>query len=105
MSQADPYAELADLAEAAAALAEAERFEELGPLFERSAAIAAELPEQPPRSARPQLERAAAAQRRLRARAGTSLEETRSELEMVGRRRRAAHSYWGSGAAALDLQA
>ncbi len=105
MRRPDPYAELADLAEAAAALVEEERVGELEAIFSRSEAITATLPERPPASARSALERAAAAQERLRGRLGASLEATREQLERVGRGRRAAHSYGGPATATLDLQA
>jgi hypothetical protein len=105
LSDADPYARLAELAEAAAALAEQGRVEELDAIFERSGAIAASLPARPPRSARPQLERAAAAQERLGTTLGASLDATRAELELIDRGRRATRSYGGPPAAGLNLQA
>lgn len=102
---ADPYEELAELAEAAEALAEQDRVEELEEIFARSAALTATLPETPPQSARPALERAAAAQQRLRTRLGESLLAARSEMDRVDRGRRAARAYGGAAGAALDLQA
>lgn len=101
----DPYEELAELAEAGLALAEQDRLDELADLFDRSSAIAAELPDEPPPSARPALERAAAAQDRLRARIGASLAGTRSELDQADRGRRAARSYGATAPALVDRSA
>lgn len=100
-----PYDELASLAESAEALADEGRVEELDDVFTRSAALTRTLPARPPREAAPALERAAAAQERLRARLGQSLLAAREEIERVGRGRRAARGYGGATSSALDLRA
>lgn len=114
MSAEAPYEELARLAERGAELAAAAReanedaaarLAELNDVYARSAAIAAELPERPPESARPALERAAAAERRIRAHLAAALAATREELERADRGRRAARSYRATAAAMLDRHA
>ena len=105
LAAADPYEELAELAEASVELAEQDRIEELKPLFERSTALTASLPALPPRSALPALERAAAAQEQLQAKLGESLLAAREEMDLVSRGRRAARAYGGAAGSALDLQA
>ena len=101
----DPYAELAELAEAALARADAADFDGLTAALARSEEIVAALPERPPAAARPALERADAAHRRLGPALRASLATTRAELDLVGRGRDAARSYAGSGAGTLDRRA
>jgi hypothetical protein len=101
----DPYAELAELAEAALTSADGADLEGLAAALARSEAIVATLPATPPASARPALERAGAAHRRLGPALRASLAETRAELDLVGRGRDAARSYAGAGAATLDRRA
>lgn len=108
---ADPYAELAEIAERALALSEradptapAERAGEpaaLSELLDRATALAATLPATPPASARPALERAASAQERLRARLSSALAATRATLERTDRSRQAAGAYAPSADPAL----
>jgi hypothetical protein len=105
LSGADPYAELAELAEAALELSRDGNEQGAAEVLDRSAALASELPGRPPVSARPALERAAAAQERLTVWLDAKLVSTRSELELVDRGRHAAHSYAGTGAVLLDQQA
>lgn len=105
MNAPDPYDELARLAEEAATLAEQDRLDELEPIFDRSAAVARSLPNEPPATARSALERAAAAQQRVAARLGSSLAELRVELDRVERGRNAARSYGGTAVTTLDHKA
>jgi hypothetical protein len=102
---ADPYEELAELAEAALELAEPDRVHDLTEIFARTSALTATLPHRPPASARPALERAAAAQQRLQDRLGSDLLAARDELDHVSRGRRAARAYGIAAPKALDLQA
>lgn len=114
MSAPDPYEELARLAERGAELAAAARaakldaaarLAELDEIYERGAALAADLPERPPEAARPALERAAAAEREIRAHLGATLAATRAELEQADRGRRAARSYRATASALLNRTA
>ncbi|HEX8753691.1 MAG TPA: hypothetical protein VF731_09775 [Solirubrobacterales bacterium] len=102
---ADPYEELADLAEAALELAEQDRVHDLAEIFARSSELTATLHHRPPASARPALERAAAAQQRLQDQLGSALLAARTELDHVSRGRRAARAYGVAAPKALDLQA
>lgn len=105
MNVTDPYAELAELAEAA--LERTREGDEQGvtELLDRSTAITAALPERPPPDARPALERAAAAQERLTVWLDARLAATRAELELVDRGQHAARSYGSAGAVLLDQRA
>lgn len=114
MSEVAPYEELARLAERGAELAAAARaakldaaahLAELDELYERGAALASGLPERPPAAAREALERAAAAEREIRAHLGASLAATHTELEQADRGRRAARSYRATASALLDRTA
>jgi hypothetical protein len=95
----EPYERLAELAEAELALCEEERFEELGELYERGAALVATLPAQAPTEAREALERAARAQAAVARRLAADLAEARSQLGQLRRGRDAARSYAASAAA------
>jgi len=90
---ADPYARLAELAEAEQRVCEEGRLELLDALYEEATAIASTLPEQAPPSAREPLERAARAQEAVAALLGTDLAETRAELGRLRRGRDAAAAY------------
>ena len=105
MTRLDPYCELAELAEAALELSRDDDREGLTRLLDRSAAIAAELPERPPPGACAALERAAAAHGRLNVWLDAELAVTRSELERVDRGRHAARSYGTASPVLLDQRA
>ncbi len=105
MTAPDPYRELAELAETALDLTREGDQEGLTRLLDRSAEIAAELPDRPPPSACTALERAAAAHERLNIWLDAELAATRSELARVDLGRQAARSYGGAGAALLDRRA
>lgn len=105
MNDADPYEKLAELAETALTLTREGEEGQLTELIDRSVAIAAELPERPPASARPALERAAAAHERLNVWLDAALLATRTDLKRVDRGRRAARSYAAAGPALLDRRA
>jgi hypothetical protein len=100
-----PYEQLAELAERALTLAEADQLDELNEVLARGEALAATLPERPPPSARAPLARAVATQERLSAHLGSRLAATRSELARVGRSRDAASAYAGPPAATLERTA
>lgn len=107
MSDRDPYAELARLAERALALVDGEAavepadLEELDGTLARAATLAATVPPTPPPSARPALEAAAATHERLRARLETGLAATAAALKRAGQTQRAARSYGGTPAPTL----
>lgn len=88
-----PYEQLAELAERALSLAEADRLDELNEVLARGERLSATLPERPPPSARAPLARAVASQERLSAHLGSRLAATRTELARVGRSRDAATAY------------
>jgi len=100
-----PYERLADLAEEALTLAETDQLEELNEVLARGEALAAELPERPPPSARAALARAVTSQERLSARLGSRLAATRTELERVGAGREAAGAYAGTPTPTLERTA
>lgn len=100
-----PYEELAELAESALPLAEQGKLEDIAAALDRCEALAATLPERPPASALPAIERALAAQDRLRARLGSSLAAVRTELDQVDRGRRTAGAYAGATGSLVDERA
>lgn len=99
------YDTLAELAESAVPLVAEGRLEDVAAALDRCETLAATLPERPPPSALPALERALAAQERLRASLGGSLAAVRTELDQVGRGRRAAGAYAEAGASLVDQHA
>jgi hypothetical protein len=95
----DPYAELAELAELERDLAIGGRIDELLEVQVRRAALVAGLPARAPQSARPQLERAAAAQAAVQAALVASLAGMRGEIVRLEQGRTALSAYRPAGLA------
>jgi hypothetical protein len=89
----DPYALVADLAEAERELASEGRIEELAALQARRAAFVAELPAQAPASAEPHLRRAAQAQAHVTAALAASTGAARGQVVRLEHGRGAVAAY------------
>ena len=102
MSPADPYSRLADLAERERTLVAEGRFEELDALGAVRERLIATLPERPPATARPALERAAALQREVTAALTAARDEVAAELRRLDLGRTTMRGY-GAGAPPATL--
>jgi hypothetical protein len=91
----DPYAAILELAERELELARDGRIEDLRSLAPEWDALTADLPEQPPASARTPLERAAALHERTSATLQCLREALLCDLRTTARASRAAHGYAG----------
>jgi hypothetical protein len=89
----DPYEQLAELARQELRLVEAGDLEAVTDLHARRGALIASLPAGPPAHARTALESAAAAHRRTAALLAAAHSDVATELDHLGRGRRAARSY------------
>jgi len=96
----DPYARLAELAEAERDHALAGRVDAVLAVQEERAALVAGLPERAPREARSQLERAAAAQTEATAALAAAVRAARTDAVRVDRGRTAVSAYRPAGAPA-----
>jgi hypothetical protein len=94
-SSLDPYAAILELAEHELQLARDGRIEDLRSLAPQWDALTADLPEQPPSSARGPLERAAALHERTSATLRCLREGLLCDLRTTARASRAAHGYAG----------
>jgi hypothetical protein len=94
-SSLDPYAAILELAEHELQLARDGRIEDLRSLASQWDALTADLPEQPPSSARGPLERAAALHERTSATLRCLREGLLCDLRTTARASRAAHGYAG----------
>jgi hypothetical protein len=94
-SSLDPYTAILELAEHELQLARDGRIEDLRSLAPRWDALTADLPEQPPISARGPLERAAALHERTSATLRCLREGLLCDLRTTARASRAAHGYAG----------
>jgi hypothetical protein len=92
-SSFDPYAAILELAERELQLARDGRIEDLRSLAPQWDALTADLPEQPPASARSPLERAAALHERTSATLQCLREALLCDLRTTARASRAAHGY------------
>jgi hypothetical protein len=92
-SSPDPYAALLELSERELQLARDGRIEDLRALASQWDALAADLPAQPPASARTPLERAAALHERTSATLQCLREALLCDLRTTARASRAAHGY------------
>jgi len=93
----DAYADLVRLTERELELVSAGNLDELPALHEERHALVASLPEEPPASARPALERAARLQSQVTAALTRAMRELTGELDRLDRGRSAVRGYAPTG--------